>query len=312
MTDQTSERIAWHNGEYKPESQVLISFRDAGFIMGDAVFDTARTFGGKLFRIKEHVARLYDSMRSLRLKSGLSQSEMIEISEEVVHRNSHLIEPSTDLWLTQRVSRGTEDGDGNRTPTVIVECAPLPLKQRAPFYRDGIDVIVSPVRRTAPDALTPRAKTHNYLNMVVANQAVGKRAGGAWPILLDHNGNLCEGLGSNIFLVRDGVLMTPREQFVLPGVSRSVTIELARDLGLECIEKDLDHHDAYNADEIFMTSTSLCICPVASYNGMAVREDSIPGPVTEKLLDAYTKLVGFDFVGQYLMHLEGDGGASAF
>ena len=124
----------------------------------------------------------------------------------------------------------------------------------------------------------------------------------AWAVLLDMNGNICEGLGSNIFLVQNGVLLTPRDKFVLPGISRATAIELAAELGIPCREEDLDLYDAYNADEAFITSTSLCICPVASINGMAPAA-GIYGPVTKRLIDAYAELVGCDFVQQYLDRL---------
>ena len=118
------------------------------------------------------------------------------------------------------------------------------------------------MRRVPPDSLTPRAKTHNYLNLIMADREVKVRDPDAWAVLLDMNGNLCEGLGSNIFVIRDGRMRTPRERYVLPGVSRQATVDLAAELGIPCAEDDIDLYDAYTADEIFLTSTSLCICPV--------------------------------------------------
>ena len=233
---------------------------------------------------------------------------MIEISQEVLKRNVHFLDESCDYWVAQRISRGLhavgDEGWEQDGATVIVECLPLPLKARAAYYRDGLDLVLSPVRRTAPDALTPRAKTLNYLNLINANMAVQSPSENAYTILLDVNGNLCEGLGANIFLVKDDVCLTPREQFVLPGVSRACTIELAEKLGLHVVEKDLDLHDAYNADEIFLTSTSLCIVPAMSFCGAIVGEGNIPGPITKQLTNAYTELVDFDFVAQYLRYLE--------
>jgi branched-chain amino acid aminotransferase len=146
---------------------------------------------------------------------------------------------------------------------------------------------------------------HNYLNMVVADFEAKNASPDAWAVLLDENGNLAEGQGSNIFLVRDGRLLTPRERYVLPGVSRQTVIDLAAGLGVPVEEKDLDLYDAAVADEIFLTSTSLCICPVASLNGGRVGDGKVPGPLTKRLSDAYAEFVGFDFVGQYLKRLKG-------
>ncbi|MCZ6617583.1 MAG: aminotransferase class IV [Gammaproteobacteria bacterium] len=309
MSQASNQRIAYYNGEYLPEGEIRIPFRDRGFLYGDGVFDMTRTFDGEIFKIREHIERLYRSLKALRIDAGLTPEQMIEISQEVLKRNVHFLDESSDYWVAQRISRGLaavgDEGWEQDDATIIVECLPLPLKARAAYYRDGLDLVLSPVRRTAPDVLTPRAKTLNYLNLINANMAAQGQSDNGYTILLDVNGNLCEGLGANIFLVTDGVCLTPREQFVLPGISRACAMELAGNLGIEVVEKDLDLHDAYNADEIFLTSTSLCIVPARSFCGASVGDGSLPGPITKKLTNAYVELVEFDFVAQYLRHLTG-------
>ena len=304
-----NERVAWFNGKIVRESEVLIPFRDQGFLRGDAVFDMTRSFNGKAFRIEEHVTRLYRSLKYLDIDPGLSPAEMTSISEEVLARNRHLLGPGEDYWLAQRISRGVGRVPGDNWnhygPNVIVECVPLPLRERATHFRDGIDVVTPSLRRTPPDALSPRAKMHQYLNLVLADREVKAQNPDAWAVLLDVNGNLAEGQGSNIFLVRDGALTTPRERYVLPGISRQATIDLARQLLIPLEEKDLDLYDAYTADECFLTSTSLCICGVRSLNGRTFGAGRVPGPVTERLIDAYKEMVGCDFVAQYLARLDG-------
>ncbi len=307
MSIRQNERVAYYNGEILPESQVLLPFRDRGFLFGDAVFDTARTFEHKPFRLKEHVDRLYRSLRYLRIDPGLSPAETVSISEQVLERNLHLIDKEDDYWMTQRVSRGSlsveRDLSGSVQPTVIVECTPLPLKARAKLFRDGVEVIVPATRRPGPEVQSPRAKTHNYLNLVLADMEARAINPAAWAVLLDQQGNLAEGLGSNIFLVRDGRLLTPMARNVLPGVSRATVIELAENLAIPFAEQDLDLYDAYTAEEAFLTSTSLCMCPIKSINGALVGGGKFPGPVTRRLTDAYIKLAGCDFVAQYLRHL---------
>jgi len=302
----SADRIAYFNGRFVPEREVLVPFRDRGFKYGDAVFDTTRTFGRRVFKLGEHVERLYRSLRYLRIDPGLTPETMVEITKEVVRRNLPLLEPDEDYWVTQRVSRGLDAAARDVWPqpgaTVIVECVPLPLRERAALYRDGIRVMTPSVRRTPPAALSPRVKTHNYLNLIVADLEVRAQDPGAWAVLLDTAGNLAEGLGSNIFLVHGGTLTTPREQAVLSGVSRETVIDLAREAGMTVVEKDLDLYDAYNAEEAFLTSTSLCICPIASVNGAPIGA-AVPGPVTRRLTEAYSRLVDFDFVGQYLKRL---------
>ena len=174
-------------------------------------------------------------------------------------------------------------------------------------------MIVPSQRRVPPDSITPRAKTHNYLNLIVADQEVQSVDPEAWAVLLDVNGNLAEGLGSNIFIVRGDEILTPREKFVLPGVSRQTVIDLARQERLIVREADLDLYDAYNADEAFLTSTSLCICPITRINGVTIGpQGRVWGPITQRLADAYRDYVGHDFVGQYLKRYVEGAQARAF
>lgn len=309
MAALSNQRIAYFNGDYVPEDQVVISFRDRGFRLGDAAFDMTRTFNGAPFRLKEHIDRFYRSLKYLQIDPGLSPDDMIAISEEVTRRNEHLRGDGEDYWIAQRVSRGIDGVDPSEIerqgPTVIVEATPLPLKKRARIYRDGISLVVSSVRRTSPDSLSPRAKTHNYLNLVQADLEAKAANPDNWSMLLDVNGNLAEAQGSNLFLVRDGALATPQERYVLPGVSRRMVMDLAAELGIPCEECDLDVFDAMNADEMFLTSTSLCLCGVRTVNGATIGDGSVPGPVTQRLIDAYAEAVGCDFVGQYLAKLDG-------
>jgi branched-chain amino acid aminotransferase len=308
MTGAAAERVAYFNGQIISEREVRIPFRDRGFKFGDAVFDTTRTFGHRIFKLREHVERLYRSLGYLRIDPGLTPAEMVQITEEVLARNLPLLEPDEDYWVTQRVSRGLDAADqgiwGQAGPTVVVECQPLPLRERARLFRDGIKVIVPSVRRTPPESFSPRAKTHNYLNVITGDLEARAQDPEAWAVLLDTRGFLAEGTGSNIFLVRGGTVFTPREQFVLGGISRETVIELARQSGIPLAEADLELYDAYTAEEAFLTSTSLCICPVRSVNGVAIGGARVPGPVTRRLTDAYQRLVDCDFVAQYLKRLD--------
>jgi branched-chain amino acid aminotransferase len=267
--------------------------------------------------VKEHVDRLYRSLKYLRIDPGLGPERMTALTEELFEHNRHLLGAEEDYWIGQRISRGVKDVPGDNLdyhgPNVVLECVPLPLVQRAKLFKEGIRVVVPAHRRTPPESLTPRAKTHNYLNMIVANQEVESSDPEAWAVLLDINGNLAEGMGSNIFTVRDGALLTPREKFVLPGVSRQTVIDLAREAGIPVTETDIDLYDSYTADEMFLTSTSLCICPVTKINGVEIGpKDQVWGPVTTQLAEAYSRFVGYDFVGQYLKHYQDGMQARAF
>ncbi len=303
-------RIAFFNGKYVPESEVRVPFRDRSFLYGDGCFDMTRTFNGVPFRVEEHIDRFYRSLAYLRIDTGMTPKQMIDVTHEVVARNKHLLAKGEDWWVGQRVSRGVKSvGDGmdpweHMGPNVVVDVMPLPFKARAAHYRDGIRVVVPSVRRTPPGSLSPRVKTHNYLNMIMGELEVKDRDPEAWAVLLDENGSLCEGIGSNIFVVKDGRISTPQGKYVLEGISRMTVMELARKEGFELVERDIDLYDAYTADEVFLTSTSLCLCPVVKVNHAVIGDGRVPGPVSKQLLAAYSKLVGCDIEGQYLKHLK--------
>ncbi|MSO92693.1 MAG: hypothetical protein EXQ86_04740 [Rhodospirillales bacterium] len=303
--------FAWFNGKIMPEQDVRVPFRDRGFLYGDAVFDTTRTFNHRLFKVKEHVDRLYKSLAYVRMDPGISPKEFIDASEEVAALNLKHMPKNEDIWVTQRVSRGLDEyaremWPDYRSPMVMVECRVLPFRERARFFRDGLPVVIPSIRRPGPDVLSPRAKANQYLNFILADLEAKSMQPDAVSVLLDTNGNLAEGRGNNIFIVKDGTLYTPKEQFVLPGISRATAMMLAQGLKIPVVEKDLDVYDAMTADEAFLTSTSWCICPISTVNGAKIGrfgDGKIPGPVTKKLTDAYVKLVDFDWVGQYLRYL---------
>ena len=303
------ERVAYFNGDIIPESQVRVSFRDRGFKYGDAVFDMTRTFGHRIFKLEEHIDRFYNSLQYVQIDPGLSKMDMISATERVLNTNLHLLDPGDDYWVGQRVSRGVDlvGGDMWDTsggPTIIIECTPLPIKPRARLYKDGIDVWIPSTRRTPPESISPRAKSHNYLNLIMADLEAKAHDQEAWAILQDTRGFLAEGIGSNIFIIKNGTLYTPQEQFVLGGISRETAIEVAEKLDVNVVEKDLDLYDAFTADEIFLTSTSLCICGVRSVQGKQIGGGEAVGPITKALMDAYVDYVDFDWVSQYLKKLD--------
>ena len=299
------ERVVYLNGRIMPESAAGIPIRDRGFTLGDAVFDTARTFNGQLFKGQEHIDRLFASCKYLRLDPGMDIGRMLELTTEVLDLNLPLLGPNEDYWVTQRITRGADPilPQDEPTSTVLIECRPLPLAKRAPLYQNGVSLVTPSVPRIPPRFMSPRSKTHNYLNLVLGELEVHDKDPEAWALLLDEDGNLTEGRGSNVFIVREGVLATPKEQSVLSGITRQLVLELASSLRIPVEEKDIDLYDAYTAEESFLTSTSLCICPVSSINGTVLSDGKVPGPVTARLTSAFCDIVGMDYVAQYLAHL---------
>lgn len=300
---ENSERTVYLNGEYVPEGKALISVHDKGFIYADAVFDTLRTFEGKPFQLREHVERLFSSLHYARIAIPHSKDDLCTIVEKVINDNEPVRPKGEDWWVTVRISSGIRSFDGESSghngPTIVVECAPLPLRARARFFVDGISLAVSHRQRIHPQALSPNAKTTNYLNMMLAQREVDAVAPGNWVLMPDHNGNLAEGPGSNLFIVKSGQVVTPTTEYILAGISRGEVIKICNDLEIPLIEQDISLHQALNADEAFLSSTSLCVCPVNSIEGLSL-PNSVPGPVTQKIMDGFTQRVGFDYAKQYL------------
>ncbi len=306
----SASRVAWFKGKLVPEADARVSFRDFGFQVGDGVFDTARTVAHKPFMFEEHIARLYRSLAYVGIDPGLQPAAMLEATLEVLEANLPLIGPDDDYWVTQWISRGVraEDRLGVDGPaTVIIECSPLPLRHRARGMRDGLDVVTpAGIRRTPPEAISPRVKSMSYANLLAGDNEVQRLKPGATSVLLDTRGCLAEGLGSNIFIVHGGEVLTPHERFVLGGLSRQTVMAIAADKGISLREADIDLYDAYSADEAFITSTSWCMVPVRSINTRSIGSGEVPGQVTARLIEGYReKLGGFDFVAQYTRRLEG-------
>jgi branched-chain amino acid aminotransferase len=297
----TNEMVAYFNGRIVPESEVLISFRDSSAMWGIGVHDSSRTFKGEIFRLREHLDRLERNLRYMRIDAGLSMAELEDVTRDVVARN--LAIAGGDISVTQRISRGPTRGEDYGPPTVIVESSPIRFQSRAHWFTEGVRLATSTIRRTPAWAESPQAKTVNRLNLVMATEDVWALDRDAWALLCDENLNLAEGRWYNVFVVVNGTLLTPSTQHVLPGITRATVLELAEKLSIPTFESDISVYDAYNADEIFVTSTSVVICPVSSINGRHPREGAIPGPVTGRLQQAFTDLVGVDFVRQYTDHL---------
>lgn len=300
------ERMVYVNGEIVPDGRAVVSVHDKGFVYGDAVFDTLRTFAGRPHRAEAHVARLYESLRYVRIPPPMTEPEMMAVLDRVIEANRPALPEGEDWWVTVRVSSGLAAMDGapppRAGPTVVVECVPLPLRARAGLFRDGVAMTLSHRPRIAPEALSPKAKTTNYMNMILAQREVEAIAPGTWALMPDARGNLAEGPGCNLFVVKGGRVATPGPDYILEGVTRAEAIDLCREIGLEIVECDLSLHAALNADEAFLTSTSLCICPVRAIDGAAF-PGAVPGPVTRRLMEAYKARVGFDYEAQYLAHL---------
>jgi branched-chain amino acid aminotransferase len=299
------DHIAYFNGEWGPNSEVRIDPFDRGFTMGDAVFDVERTFDGHIFRLREHLDRLYRSLQYLRLDCGVTIDEMTSITEELVHRNEPMREPGGDYMVRQVVTRGTPKSGTQggvwepMTPTVINMVSPIDLGGYARAYDRGASVVFPSVRGYSSSSLDPKVKHYSRGNFVLAQLQAADVEPEAHPVLLDQDGNIAENIGANFFIVTDGVIRTPGDSSILQGISRMVVFELANQLGIPIVEEPLQPYDAYTADETFLANTIYQLLPVGTVDNRRIGEKT-PGPISTQLLAAWSEMVGVDIVGQAL------------
>jgi branched-chain amino acid aminotransferase len=299
-----SKRVVYFSGKYVPESEACVSIFDSALMFGDMAFEMTRTFNANPFKLREHLQRLYASLRLLEIDCGLTIDEMEQVTAEALARNIPTEADDMDWWIMHNVSRGplglyrSVFPDGIR-PTVTISTWPLitHMGSFAPTYDTGVQLAIPAQRALPADLLDPKAKTRSRLHYQLAQLQAARMGEGVWPILLDPDGFLAEGPGWNIFLVKAGTIYTPEPRNILLGVSRDTTIGLARDLGIPVVETNLGRYEALQADELFCTSTSYCIVHGASFEGQTVG-DGKPGPICRKLADAWKKLTGVDVIAQ--------------
>ena len=299
-----TERTVYLSGEFVPESEAKVSIYDRGFTSGDGIYEATRTFGHKLFRLDEHIDRLFNSLAYVRIDCGLSFENMTTISEEVVDRNLPLLGDDDEYSLWHVISRGMRI-PGSTTmagPTIAIFAQPVDFSRYARAYLEGVVLVTPATRRTPPQCLDPKAKITNKMNHNIAAFEAQQADPNAIPLMLDMDGNICETDTANAFFISKGRLCTPKSRNVLGGITRMVLFELAGKLGIEVIEDDFTAFDMYAAEEAFISGTSGSIAPVRSLNGSIIG-DALPGAVTLKLMQAWNELVGLDCIAQSIRHL---------
>lgn len=302
------ERIVYLDGRFVPESQAKISIFDTAFHNAYMVHEAIRTFNGKLFKLEEHTARLFRSLRCARIDAAMGPSEMKKISLEVLEANQHLLGENDDYWIYQHVSAGVvpqfryEDRT-YKDSTVIIYCWTLPFEAYARYYEVGAHAITPWVRRISPQCVDPKIKTCSRMDLNLGTREAKLIDPDGYCLLLDEQTNVAEGDGYNFFIVSKGVLRTPSLRNVLGGISRETVMELAKEMKICVEETDIQTYDVYNADEAFFTATSYCILPVTKFNGIQIGQGK-PGLLTKRLLEAWSNKVGINIVKQALSHLE--------
>ncbi len=295
------EFVGYHNGKWLPMSRIAPDPSDRGTVLGDQVTDVERTFNGKSFRMREHVRRLYKSLKYVRVDPGLTEQEMYDLSEEGIRRNEHLRPEGQDMNIVHIITRGAGGPRawGAGPPNVYIKYSLAGYDMFAPHYAKGMHGVITRTRSYEPAALDPKVKHLSRLNMSLAEVEANDLDPGSWPILTDKDGNITEGSGYNVFIVTDGVIRTPTDTAILAGISRDMVLDLAKQLEVPASEEDLQPYDVYTADECFFSSTPFSILPVTYVDKRPIG-DGRPGPMTKNLLAAWSEAVGIDVVDQAL------------
>ncbi len=279
--------IIYLDGQYVPEEEAKVSVFDHGFLYGDGVFEGIRSYNSRVFQLREHTERLYESAKSILLDIPISLEEMEEVTLETLRRNN-----IRDGYIRIVVSRGKGDLglDPRKCPKASVVVIASRISIFPPeFYEEGLEVVTVATRRNVPDALDPKIKSLNYLNNILVKMEAN-RAGVLEAIMLNSNGYVAEGSGDNIFIIKRGKLITPPTYVgALEGITRQVVMDLAMEAGVEVLEQPFTRHDLYVADECFLTGTAAEVIPVVKIDDRSVGEGK-PGPITKKLIKDFRNL----------------------
>ena len=307
-----SNRLVYFNGEFVPESEAKISIYDSALMFGDMVFEMTRSFNKKQFKLREHLERLYASIKYVRIPIKMTIDEMEEAVYKTIEINDPHFQDDDEHRIMIDVSRGTlslyEEVLGmHKGPNIIIADFPLrwTVSSMGHLFDKGINAVIPSQRAIPAQLLEPKVKNRSRIHYLMANIEVSQFAGeDNWALLLDPDGYVAEGTGDNFFIVKDGIILTPEGRNILRGVSREYIFELSEQLGLECIEKNIEPYDVMMADEAFMTGTPFCLLPVTKLNGQNIGSGA-PGEVTSDLLSAWSDNVGVDIAQQIKDYSEG-------
>lgn len=276
----------WIDGALVDQADAKISVYDHGLLYGDGVFEGIRVYSGKIFECEAHLDRLWASARAIRLEIPLSREQFRAAMEQTVKVNNF-----TDCYVRAVVTRGMGylglSPAKCSNPSVFIIADTIDMYPPE-MYEQGMAIITASVIRNHPNALSPRIKSMNYLNNILARiEAID--AGVHEAIMLNHEGNVAECSGDNIFIVRAGQVQTPTTaDGILEGITRKVVLGLCSELGIPCVEKTLQRHDLYVADECFLTGSAAEVVPVTRIDGRTIGTGRV-GPITRKLFDAFTR-----------------------
>jgi branched-chain amino acid aminotransferase len=305
MTEPMPEPVVYLNGHLVPASQASLKIYDAGIVLGATVTEMTRTFRHQPFRLEDHVARLFRSLKYTRMDIGLTSGELLAVSREVLAHNTALIGTDDEVGLIHFVTAGeypvyagSAAGNVRTTPTVCIHTFPLPFELWAKRIQTGAHVVTPSIRHVPPQCYDPKMKYRSRMHYYLADHEARLADPEALALLLDLDGNITETSGANFLMVERGTIVSPTLRNTLPGISRATVIELAAKLGIPFVERDIQVHSVMNADEAFLSSTPYCLLPVTKINGVTIA-DGQPGKTYRRLMAEWNDLVGLDIAGQF-------------
>jgi branched-chain amino acid aminotransferase len=296
----------WKNGEIVPATEATVSIYDSAMMFGDTAFEMMRTFNKQTFKLREHLERLFTSLKILEIEIPYTLKDIYNAHENLIIHNRYHFKEDDEIRTLINVTRGLlpiYDFIGESSPTVTITAFPLRniVKGMGKWYKQGVRAIVATQRAIPEQLLDPKIKSRSRQHYQMANLGVKRQDRDAWPILLDPDGFIAESSGSNIFLIRNNKLelWTPEGRNCLRGISRAYVMELAKKLGLgmKVIEKNLTVYDLYEASEVFFTCTPFSIMPCTKVNGKWIGSGKV-GHKTKQLQEAWSRSVSMDIVKQ--------------
>jgi branched-chain amino acid aminotransferase len=275
------------DGKFYSEANAKISVFDHGLLYGDGIFEGIRFYNGRVFRLEEHLLRLWDSARSICLEIPMTMRDMTEAVLETIRQN-HLRDGYIRLVVTRGIGNLGLNPTQCKSPSVIIIAATIALYHQD-FYRKGLTIVTCATRRSNPAALNPAVKSLNYLNNVMA-RVEANLSGADEALMLNDAGNVAECTADNVFIVKHGQILTPPVAAgALRGITRSVVFEIAAELGVKVRETDITRHDVFVADECFLTGTAAEIVPVVKADGRSIGSGK-PGPITARIIARYRQV----------------------
>jgi branched-chain amino acid aminotransferase len=275
------------DGKFYAEADAKVSVFDHGLLYGDGIFEGIRFYNGRVFRLEEHLRRLWDSARSICLEIPMTVQEMTEAVLETIRQN-HLRDGYIRLLVTRGIGNLGLNPTQCKSPSVIIIAATIALYHED-FYRKGLTIVTCATRRSNPAALNPAVKSLNYLNNVMA-RVEANLAGADEALMLNDAGNVAECTADNVFIVKHGQIFTPPVAAgALRGITRSVVFEIGAELGVKVREADITRHDIFVADECFLTGTAAEIVPVVKADGRSIGNGK-PGPITARIIARFRQV----------------------